>query len=88
MIDALETLKAELDEGVALLRPHYPEETDVQLRDHALYLRSERYARGRWPSDDEIMERKAKAADEAAAEMRRELVRQSPGANNNELLRS
>jgi hypothetical protein len=63
-IDVLETLKAELDWCVALLRPHYPEEDDAQLRDRAIDLRAECYARGRWPSDDEIVTRKAKAAEE------------------------
>jgi hypothetical protein len=67
MTDALEIMKAELDDGVALLRPHYPEETEVALRDHAAVLRYERYARGCWPSDDEIIARKA-AAEKAAAE--------------------
>jgi hypothetical protein len=66
-IDVLETLKAELDWCVALLRPHYPEEDDAQLRDRAIDLRAECYARGRWPSDNEIVARKAKAAEEGAA---------------------
>jgi hypothetical protein len=69
MIDTLETLKAELDEGVALLRPHYSEKTEVALRDHAAFSRYERYARGCWPSDDEIIAGKA-AAEKAAANAR------------------
>ena len=63
-IDVLETLNAELDEGARLLRPHYPEEDDAQLRVRAAGLRQECYARGHWPSDAEIATRKAKAAEE------------------------
>ena len=59
--DILETMEAELDECVALLRPHYPEEKNEQLRNRATGMRQERYARGRWPSDNEIAEMKAAA---------------------------
>jgi hypothetical protein len=62
MIDILETLKAELDEGVAHLRPHYPDETDECLRDRAMWWRPGRYEKGRWPTDKEIETQKAKEA--------------------------
>jgi hypothetical protein len=57
----LETLQAELDECVALLRPHYPNEDDNALRERAVRLRPERYEKGRWPSAEEIEADKAKA---------------------------
>jgi len=68
MTDVLENMKAELDECVVLLRPHYPEEDNEQLHDHATGMRMERYARGRWPSDDELVKKKAAAVAKAAAE--------------------
>ena len=49
VIDSLTTMHAELDEGVELLRPHYPEATDRELRARAESLRPRRYADGRWP---------------------------------------
>jgi hypothetical protein len=54
MIDVLGTLKAELDECVTLLRPHYPDEPDEALRHRAVWWRGFRYLNGRWPTDQEI----------------------------------
>jgi hypothetical protein len=67
MIDVLRTLTAELDECIALLRPHYPDENDEQLCARAMYWRPKRYEIGRWPSSAEIEEHKAKKAKEEAA---------------------
>jgi hypothetical protein len=53
-MDSLETLKAEMDECVALLRPHYPDDTEERLYERAMCMRPQRYATGRWPTDDEI----------------------------------
>jgi hypothetical protein len=58
--DILETMRAELDEGAALLRPHYPNADDDSLRQHAEYWRPWRYKMGRWPSAEEIETAKAK----------------------------
>lgn len=65
------TLKAELDECIELLRPHYSDATDEELHARAEWMRPKRYAAGRWPTAEEI-EAKAKeearvAAEEAAA---------------------
>jgi hypothetical protein len=61
----LETMAAEIDECVELLRPHYPDADEEALRNHARCLRSERYERGHWPSAKEIAA--AKAVEDAAA---------------------
>ena len=66
-IDSLETMKAELDEGVERLRRHYPDHNEQELLDRALYWRSQRYQHGREPTDQEINAEKAKAAAEAKA---------------------
>jgi hypothetical protein len=64
-------MNSELDECVALLRPHYPDEDDKQLRSHAMYWRPQRYETGRWPSHQEIELYKARrAAEKALAEKR------------------
>jgi hypothetical protein len=68
MIDVLEIIKDELDECVALLRPHYPADDDDTLRERAVGWRQSRYAKGRWPTDEEIETRKAKEAAEKAKE--------------------
>lgn len=47
-------------------RGHWPDATDDQLRNRAIELRAERYAKGRWPTDEEIEAEKAK--EEAPAE--------------------
>jgi hypothetical protein len=71
-INGLESMAAELDEGVALLQPHYPNESGKQLRVRAMYWRPKRYAIGRWPTvkeikADKIQEAAKKAAEELAA---------------------
>jgi hypothetical protein len=67
MIDSFETMKAELDEGGELLRQHYPDDDERQLLNHAMFWRRWRYQHSRWPSDQEIIEEKAKAAAVAKA---------------------
>jgi hypothetical protein len=67
--DVLATMAAEIDECVGLLRPHYPEALENQLRAIAMDMRAERYQVGHWPSDEEIAEAKGKAEAKAAAEM-------------------
>jgi hypothetical protein len=66
-IDVLKTMLAELDECAALLRPHYTDESDDELRFLAMYWRPERYKNGCWPSDLEIRGYKARAAEKRAA---------------------
>lgn len=74
-IDFLRVMQAELDEGVQLLRPHYPEASNSELCSRAAsLLRWQRYAQGRWPTAEEIEAEKAEVpekgatADEAGAE--------------------
>ena len=67
MTDILETMKAELDESVEVLRRHYPHDDERQLLDRAIYWRPWRYERGRWLTDQDIIDAKAKAAAEAKA---------------------
>lgn len=55
--DILKTMNDEIDEGAALLRPHYPEATPNQLRDRAMCMRADRYKDGHWPSDEELARR-------------------------------
>jgi hypothetical protein len=72
MHDILETMRAELDEGVALLRPHYPDDDDDALCDRAMYWRPWRYSRGRWPSVEEIEAKKAKEIEAERARLEAE----------------
>jgi hypothetical protein len=65
--DILETMANEIAEAVALLRPHYPNEDEDQLRRRAEVMHPRRYERGRWPSSDELV---AKArVEQAEAEL-------------------
>jgi hypothetical protein len=54
MTDVLETMNAEIDECVELLRPHYPAATDEELHNRAEAMRAMRYQCGQWPSAKEI----------------------------------
>jgi hypothetical protein len=81
-IDTLKSLNAELDECAALLRPHYPDENDEQLRTHAMGWHRQRCKDGRWPSSKEIEDYKAeKAAEKVAAERRRLAAEKLAAAN-------
>jgi hypothetical protein len=48
------SLRAQVEECVALLRPHYPEASDEELHRRAACMRSRRHADGHWPSDTDI----------------------------------
>ena len=61
--DLLSTMADEIAEAVEILRPHYPEDGEADLRQRAEALRGERYQSGRWPSSDELAI--AKVWDEA-----------------------
>jgi hypothetical protein len=61
--DLLKTLEAEIDEGAELLRPFYPDAGGDELRDRALSLLRNRYARGHWPTAEEIEAKKAEEAE-------------------------
>lgn len=63
-VSLLENLRAEIAEGVELLKPHYPEAGEAELQDQAQGMLGKRYATGRWPTADELA---AKAAAERAA---------------------
>jgi hypothetical protein len=52
--DLLATMADEIAEAVEILRPHYPEDGEADLRQRAAVLRGERYQSGRWPSSDEL----------------------------------
>jgi hypothetical protein len=68
----LDTMAAEIAEGVELLRPHYPHdetvcsnsEHDETLHRRALSMLDERYRKGHWPSAEEI---EARARQDAEA---------------------
>jgi hypothetical protein len=74
--DILETMRAELAEGVEILRPLYPEEKDKELRRRAQDLRGWRYEQGRWPTAEELTWHDEKGCWPTAEE----LAAQTPGA--------
>jgi hypothetical protein len=47
-------MQDEIEEGIRLLRPFYPNDGKADLRYRVQGLRAERYRRGRWPSPDEL----------------------------------
>jgi len=51
----IDLMEAELDEGVEILRPYYPDADDEHLRSRAAHWRHFRYEKGRWPTDQEII---------------------------------
>jgi hypothetical protein len=55
-MDPVATMKAELAEGVALLRPHYPDDTEAELLARAQAERPRRYARRRRLTHEELAE--------------------------------
>jgi hypothetical protein len=63
-VDVLETIKAEMIEGGELLRPHYPDDDEEQLSERVMSLLRDKYARGRWPTDEEIKIMKAQDTQE------------------------
>jgi hypothetical protein len=66
IIDPVKTMLAEIEYGVSILRPHYPDANDDWLEWRAMAIRPKAYQVGRWPSDEEIVAIKM-AEDEAAA---------------------
>ena len=54
----------ELAEGVELLRPHYPGETDAQLQWRVGYIRPTKHITGHWPSAEELAARAAREREE------------------------
>ena len=57
-------MKAELAEGVELLRPYYPKDKKQQLLDRVLCWRSWFYQHGRWPTEQEVIQAPIIAAEE------------------------
>jgi hypothetical protein len=54
LADVLVTMADEIAEAVEILRPHYPEDGEADLRQRAAALRAQRYQSGRWPSSSTI----------------------------------
>ena len=50
--DVLVTMIDEIAYAVGILRSHYPEDSETELRARAEVLRANRYQSGRWPFDD------------------------------------
>jgi hypothetical protein len=67
--DILATMADEVAEAVEILRPHYPQDSESELRHRAEGLRANRYQTGRWPASDELAEKAWEETwDEAHAE--------------------
>ena len=60
----IESLKAEIAEAVELQRAHFPNDSELTLRNRAEQFRWQRYRDGRWPRFAAIAKREA---DEKAA---------------------
>jgi hypothetical protein len=56
--NCLESMKAEIAEGIEIIRPIWPEDSEGDLRSRAELLRGERYLKGRWPTVGELKRRK------------------------------
>jgi hypothetical protein len=54
--DIVATMNAEAAEAIAIMRPHYPTDSECELRRRAEGWRERRYRIGRWPTDAEIRE--------------------------------
>jgi hypothetical protein len=67
-LDPVATMQAELAYGVALLRPHFPDDDDDTLLARVKAGRQRRYACGRWPTDEELAEQARQSRDADAAE--------------------
>jgi hypothetical protein len=66
----IESLKAEINEAIELQRAHFPNDSEMALRNRAEQFRWQRYKDGRWPRFAAIAKREAdeKAAAAPAAE--------------------
>ena len=62
------SLKAEISEAVELQRAHFPNDSELTLRNRAEQFRRKRYRDGRWPRFAAVAKQEAaeKAAREAA----------------------
>jgi hypothetical protein len=56
--NCLESLMGEIAEGVEIVRPIWPEDSEDDLHSRAESLRGERYLKGRWPTVDELIEKR------------------------------
>jgi hypothetical protein len=54
MKDILETMRAELDEAIELMRPRFPNDDEDTLRIRAETWRPYRYRKGHWPDFGEV----------------------------------
>ena len=68
----IESLKAEIAEAIELQRAHFPNESELTLRNRAEQFRPYRYKEARWPDFAAVAKQEAaeKAAIEAAAAAR------------------
>jgi hypothetical protein len=61
-INIVDTLRAEIEEAVELMSPHFPDEDDNALRNRAMgEWRRERYHNGGWPDFAELAKAEAEA---------------------------
>jgi hypothetical protein len=70
MHDILETMKAEIEEGIEVLRPYYSGCKEATLRTLAEYWRPHYYLKGHWPTVEKI-EEKPRLAEEIEENQRR-----------------
>jgi hypothetical protein len=63
--DPFQTMLAEVEYGMSILRPHYPKATDDWLKARFLAMRPDVYQDG-WPTDKQLAAIRA-AGDEAEA---------------------
>ena len=75
MTDPLKTMLAEIDYGISILRPHYPDEDDASLKERAMAMRPKCYQTGRWPTDEELADQKV--AEELAAKKAAEAAKKA-----------
>ena len=66
MTDIIETMRAEIDEAVELMRPHFPNDSDADLIARAQCWRWRLYKEGHWPDFAEMARKEA--AEVAAKE--------------------
>jgi hypothetical protein len=66
-IDVFQTMRDEIAEAVELMRPHFPNDDEDDLRARAEAWRWKRYADGRWPDFAEVAKAEVAEADAAEA---------------------
>jgi hypothetical protein len=62
-IDILETMRAEINEAVELMRAHFPGDKEMTLRCRAEGLRQRRYQEGHWPDFSAVAKEQIEAAN-------------------------